>query len=65
MIKKSSFTISTNKLNRKLKFSPSFHKSNNNEELQKMIILGIHSAFNAMSHDPSAALMINGKSFLH
>ena len=26
-----------------------------------MIILGIHSAFSAMSHDPSAALMINGK----
>ena len=26
-----------------------------------MIILGINSAFNAMCHDPSAALMINGK----
>ena len=29
-----------------------------------MIILGIHSAFNAMSHDPSAALIVKGESFL-
>ena len=26
-----------------------------------MIVLGLHSSFNAHNHDPSAALMINGK----